>query len=173
MKCPTRRLSRRSICSYVPLRYTKRTDSRSGTPSRSLFRCHSRSAEQAKTTSRLSAIQFRIALFNARSQGSRSSSVRASPLRIFPIFEGGCQLSASSKTQFKRLASASPTTVLPEPDTPMTRMTIELAPYHPVALRLFCIDRELRLAIGIGKLARVLYLAGRKRRWIRRVDRRG
>src|ERR1700729_2366036 len=101
MKCPTRPLSLRSTSSYVPLRYTKRTDSPVEDPSRNAFRYDLRNAEQAKTTLRFSAIQARTALFSARSQGLRSSSVNASPLCIFSTLEDGCQLSASSKSQCK------------------------------------------------------------------------
>src|SRR6185437_16053247 len=40
------------------------------------------------------------------------------------MFEAGCQASASSNAQPRRSASALPTVVLPEPDTPITIMTI-------------------------------------------------
>src|SRR5262249_32314157 len=54
------------------------------------------------------------------SQGSRSASVRGMPLRIFSMLARGWRASASTKSQFRRVASARPIVDFPLPDTPIT-----------------------------------------------------
>ena len=54
-----------------------------------------------------------------RSQGSRSSSVSGVPADIFAMFAGGWKSSASANGTRSRCARAAPTTVFPEPDTPI------------------------------------------------------
>ena len=114
MKWPARAAWRCSMRSRPPSRCRNSTD---GQCPRSWSRYLRLSAEQAMTLPLACAASHSPVI---SSHGQRSSSSSASPRDIFSTLARGCRSSASSYGNTSRLASASPTVDLPDPDTPIT-----------------------------------------------------
>lgn len=76
---------------------------------------------------------FRMNVWIAISQGSRSSSVKGVPELILATLAGGWNPSPSRKVHPSRSAKRFPTVDFPEPDTPMTTTTMprEYGPLIP------------------------------------------
>ena len=73
------------------------------------------SAEQAATTGPAASTAP-----TASNQGARSASSSGMPAAIFATLAAGCSSSPSTNGSPRTSASAAPTVVLPEPETPMT-----------------------------------------------------
>jgi len=88
------------------------------------------------------------------SRGIRSSSVRAIPAAIFATFAAGCRSSVSRNGTSSAAASATPTVVLPEPETSTRRgfMAAKL-PVVNRAITKRIIRRQSQIVLKISPIA--------------------
>src|ERR1700733_82454 len=116
-KWPCRLASRRAASARETLRKKIRA---CGRPSSSSSRKAGLIAEHVTTADSPRAMRSSIRAVMARSHGWRSASVSGIPAAILAMFAAGWNASASANGHPRRAASASPTVVLPLPDTPAT-----------------------------------------------------